>query len=126
MTKNFTMRKKDTKGKPVLFSKANWLNFGEGEDGGKVVKHTVKYWMKAEFSEEEPWQKVCILKGRKKLAPPTNLDPPILYPSGHGINPRKASDLQAMIPFLPLSCQNFFRSLARHLVAGDVDSDDSS
>ena len=70
--------------------------------------------------------KICILQGRKKLAPPTNLDLPIWYPNGHGINPRKVSDLQTMIPFLPLSCRDFYRSSANYPVAGDFDSDDIS
>jgi len=33
--KKFTLRKKDGLSNPVLISKASWLNFGEGEDGGK-------------------------------------------------------------------------------------------
>ena len=82
--------------------------------------------MKLSFRVEGPWQKICILKGHKKLAPPTNLDLPILYPNGHGINSLKVSDLQTMIPFLPLSCRDFYRSLANHPVAGDFDSDDIS
>ena len=118
------MRKKDSKGKPVLFNKVNWLNFGDGEDGGKVVKHTGEYWMNLSFCVEEPWPKICILRGRKMLVPPTNLDLPILYPNGHGNNPRKVSDLQTMIPFVPLSCQDFYRSLVNYPVAGDFDSDD--
>ena len=118
------MRKKDSKGKPVLFNKVNWLNFGDGEDGGKVVKHTGEYWMNLSFCVEEPWPKICILRGRKMLVPPTNLDLPILYPNGHSNNPRKVSDLQTMIPFVPLSCQDFYRSLVNYPVAGDFDSDD--
>ena len=39
ITKQYTMRKKDAAGAPVLISTANWLNFGRGEDGGKVVSH---------------------------------------------------------------------------------------
>ena len=31
------MRKKDTDCAPVLNSTANWMNFGEDEDGGKIV-----------------------------------------------------------------------------------------
>ena len=46
LIKQFTLQKKDTSGKPVLFSTASWLNFGEGEDGGKVVSHPGEYWMK--------------------------------------------------------------------------------
>ena len=29
---------------------ANCLNFGEGEDGGKIVTHPGEYWMRLSFS----------------------------------------------------------------------------
>ena len=45
ITKQFTMRKKDATGAPVLISTANWLNFGKGEDGGKIVSHPGEFWM---------------------------------------------------------------------------------
>ena len=49
VTKHFTMRKKDSTGEPVLIiiSEANWLNFGEGEDGDELVSHPGEYWMKS-------------------------------------------------------------------------------
>ena len=50
LTNNFTMRKKDSTGSAVLISKAHWFNFGEGEDGGRLVAHPGKYWMKKSFS----------------------------------------------------------------------------
>ena len=80
LTQHFTMRKKDSNGSPVLISKANWLNFGEGEDDGALVSHPGEYWMKSSFSSEEVWQKVCILKGRRKLPPPGQIAFPIKYP----------------------------------------------
>ena len=74
ITKKFTMRKKCLSHKPVLISTATWFNFGEGEDGGKVIAHPGQYWMKTSFSTQDPWQKVCILKGRSKLPPPADID----------------------------------------------------
>lgn len=43
LTFHFTMRKKDSEGSAVLISKANWLNFGEGEENGTVVSHHGEY-----------------------------------------------------------------------------------
>ena len=80
ITTQFTMRKKDATGAPVLISTANWLNFGKGEEGGKVVSHPGEFWMKSSFSAHEPWQNVCILKGRKKVASPKAINVPTLYP----------------------------------------------
>ena len=68
ITKEFTMRKRDSKCAPVLINTANWLNFGEGEEEEKIVPHHEEYWMKSSFNADEPWQKVFILKGRKKEA----------------------------------------------------------
>ena len=34
LTQHFTMKKN---GSPVLISKANWLNFGEGEENGTMI-----------------------------------------------------------------------------------------
>ena len=117
ITKEFTMRKKDAAGAPELISTANWMNFGEGEEGGKVVSHPGEFWMKATFSAYEPWQTVCILKGRKKVAPLKEINVPISYPNGHPINPKKVADLQKMIPFLPPQCRDFYNSLADHPVS---------
>ena len=54
ITKQFTMRKKDTTGTPELISTVNWLNFHKGEDGSKVVSHPGEFWMKSSFSAHEP------------------------------------------------------------------------
>ena len=123
ITKQFTMRKKDSAGKPVLISTTNWINFGEGEDGGKVVSHPGEYWMKSSFSMHEPWQKVCILKGCRKEAPPKAINVSVLYPNGHPVNPKKIADLQKMIPFLPPSCRDFYSTLADHPVSSNSDDD---
>ena len=124
ITKQFTMRKKDDAGASVLISTANWLNFGEGEDGGdKVVSHPGEFWMKSSFSVHEPWQKVCILKGRKKVAPPKAISVSISYPDGHPVNPKKIADLQKMIPFLPPQCRDFYHSLTDHPIS--LASDDN-
>ena len=96
ISKKFTMRKKCLSGKPVLISTASWFNFGEGEVDGKVVAHPGEYWMKTSFSNQDPWQKVCILKGRSKLPPPTNIDLPNLYNRPHPMNPKKIADLRVL------------------------------
>ena len=80
----FNMRKKCLSGKPVLISTASWFNFGEGEDGDEVVAHPGEYWMKSSFSTQDPWKKVCIVKGRSKLSP-ADINLPIMYSSGHPI-----------------------------------------
>ena len=116
-TRYFTMRKKDHKGSPVLISKASWLNFGEGEEDGATISHPGEYWMRSSFSEEEAWQKVSIFKGRCKIPPPTNVQLPVKYPSGHPINPKKVTDLQTTIPYLPTSCRDFYVSLTDHPVS---------
>ena len=123
ITKEFTMRKKDSTRAPVLISTANWLNFGEGEDGGKIVSHPGEYWMRSSFNMQELWQKVCILKGHKKVAPPKELNVPILYPNGHPVNPKKIADLQKMIPFLPEQSRRFYTSLADHPLSTESDDD---
>ena len=110
------MRKKDAAGAPELISTANWMNFGEGEEGGKVVSHPGEFW-KATFSAYEPWLTVCILKGRKKVAPLKEINVPISYPNGHPLNPKKVADLQKMIPFLPPQCRDLYNSLADHPVS---------
>ena len=117
LTGHFTMRKKDGNGSPALISKANWLNFGEGEDDGILMSHPGEYWMKSSFSFEEPWQKVCILKGRRKLPPPSQIAFPIKYPNGHPMIPKKVADPQTMVPYLPPSSRAFFESLNQHPVS---------
>ena len=59
------MRKKDAAGATVLISTANCLNFGEGEDGGKVVSQPGEVWMKSSFSTSEPWQQGGSCEGHK-------------------------------------------------------------
>ena len=124
LSKHFTMRKKCLAKKSVLISTATWLNFGEGEENGKPVSHKGEYWMKSSFSIEDPWQKVCILKGHSKFPPPTTINLPVLYPTGHPINPNKVSDLQKMIPFLPHSSREFYRSLEDHPVSSRSEDSD--
>ena len=80
------------------------------------MSHPGEFWLRATFNTDEPWQKVCILKGRGKQAPPKEFDVSILYPEGHPINPKKIADLQKVIPYLPPSCREFYRSLADHPV----------
>ena len=99
LTNHFTMRKKDSTGTPVLISNASWFNYGEGEEDGKILSHPGEYWMKSSLSKEEPWQKVYILKGRKKLHPPKEIHLQI----GHQLNPNKVADLQKVVQFLPPS-----------------------
>ena len=123
LSKKFTLRKKDTDGHAVLISTASWFNFGEGEDGGKIVSHPSEFWMKSTLITEDPWQKVCILKGRKKLTPPKDIDLPIAHPNGHPMNPKKVADLQKMVPFLPSSCKEFYMSLSNHPVSNSDETD---
>ena len=112
LTKQFTMRKKCLSKKNVLISTGMWFNFGEGEDNDKIVTHPGEYWMKTSFSTKDPWQKVCILKGRSKTPPPIDIDLPVMYENGHPIKPKKIADLQKMVSFLPPSCHEFYNSLS--------------
>ena len=91
-----------------------WFNFGEGEDGNQTIEHPGEYWMKTSFSIHDPWQKVCILKGRSKTPPPTDIELPKSNDDGHPIKVKKIADLLKMVPFLPLSCREFYTSLANH------------
>ena len=117
LTQHFTMRKIPHKGSPVLISKAHWLHFGEGEEDRVTISHPGEYWMRSSFSEEEAWQKVSIFKGRRKIPPPTDIELLVKYPSGHPINPKKVTDLQSMIPYLPTSCRDFYVSLKDHPIS---------
>ena len=101
----------------------NVFYYFEVEDNGSVVSHPGEYWMKSSFSVDEQWQKVCILKGRHKLSPPNDINYLIKYPDGHPINPKKVVDLQTMLPYLPSSCRDFYRSLVNHPVSHN-NSDD--
>ena len=50
--------------------KAVWMNFGQGRDiTGEVTKHPDEVWLRYSYSEDEPWSKVSLHKGRKKLPP---------------------------------------------------------
>ena len=81
-TKQYTQRKKDTERKPVLISKAVWMNFGQGRDitGEINLKHPDEVWLRYSYSEDEPWSKVSICKGRKKLPPSHTFSLPEKYP----------------------------------------------
>ena len=70
--------------------------------------------MKSSFSMHEPRQKVCILKA---------INVSVSYPDGHPVNPKKIADFQKMIPFLPLSCRDFYSTLADHPVSSNSDDD---
>lgn len=57
VTKQFTHRKKDTDKKPVLISKAMWMNFGQGRDtSGKVKNHPNEVWIRYSYDTDEPWR----------------------------------------------------------------------
>lgn len=127
LSANFTMRKKCLSKQTVLISTGMWFNFGEGEDGGKIIAHPGEYWMKTTFSTQDPWQKVCILKGRSKQPPSTDINLPVLYDDGHPIKSSKIADLQKMVPFLPPACRDFYTSLADNpiLEESDEETDDN-
>lgn len=107
----------------VLISIGMQFNFGEGEHGDKVIAHPGEYWMKTTFSTQDPWQKVCILKGRSKIPPTIDINLPILYDGGHLIKPYKMADLQKMVPLLPPLCREFYTSLADHSVSEGSEDD---
>ena len=123
-TKQYTQRKKDTEGKPVLISKAVWMNFGQGKDiTGEVVKHPDEVWLRYFYNEDEPWSKVSLRKGRKKLPPSHVFSLPEKYPNGHPIKARKLDDLRQMIPFLLPEYRQYYMDLCDHAPAF-MDSDD--
>ena len=95
------------------------MNFGEAEDDGALISHPGEYWMKSSFSSDEPWQKVCILKRRRKLLPPGHIPFPIMYPNGHPLKLKKIADFQKMIPYLPSLCTDFYTLLKDHPVCND-------
>ena len=112
ITKQFTHRKKDSNGKPVLISKALWMNFGQGQDiCGSVKNHPNEVWLRYSYDPDEPWSKVSLLKGRKKSPPSTKISVPEKYPKGHSIKQKKLDDLQKMIPFLPQESRQFYFDL---------------
>ena len=129
VTKQFTHRKKDTNKKPVLISKAMWMNFGQGSDTtGRVVKHPNEVWIRYSYDTDEPWSKLSLLKGRKKLPPSLPVTLPEKYPNGHSIKSKKLEDLQKMIPFLPQESRQYYFDLfsreSPEVSAESGDSDD--
>lgn len=126
LTKQFTCRKKDTNKKPVLISKAFWMNFGQGKDlSGRIVKHPNEVWLRYSYDTSESWSKVSLLKGRKKLPPSLDVDLPEKYPNGHSIKPKKLEDLQKMIPFLPEENRQFYHDLLAREPPEDFEISDS-
>ena len=112
LLKQHTQRKKDANGKSVLISKAVWMNFGQAEEvaGGHqhMRKHPNEVWIRYSFNLDEPWSKLNLLKGRKKMQPSSSLSLPVKYPNGHPLNPNKIADLQRMVPFLPEEYRQFY------------------
>ena len=127
LTQQYTHRKKDADKKPVLISKALWMNFGQGENtSGEVEKHPNEVWLRYSYDTDEPWSKVSILKGRSKESPSCSVPLPIKYPSGHAVNPKKLDDLQRMLPFLPSENRQFYLDLIASVprgTSGDLDDD---
>lgn len=123
LTKQYTHRKKDAAKKPVLISKAVWMNFGQWED----EKHPNEVWLKYSYDASEAWSKVNLLKGRKKSPPSLAVALPEKYPEGHSVKPKKLEDLQQMLPFIPQESRQFYVDLfaQRPSDDSDVSSDDS-
>ena len=112
LSKQYTHRKKDADKKPVLISKAVWMNFGQGEDiSGELKKHPNEVWLRYSYNTDEPWSKVSLLKGRKKLPPSRVVPLPEKYPNGHAVKSKKLEDLERMIPFLPPESRQFYNDL---------------
>ena len=112
LSEQYTHRKKDSAKKPVLISKAVWMNFGQGEDiSGELKKHPNEVWLRYSYNTDEPWSKVSLLKGRKKLPPSRVVALPEKYPNGHPIKSKKLEDLEKMIPFLPPESRQFYLDL---------------
>ena len=111
LTQQYTFRKKDSDKKSVLISKASWMNYGQVNVSGKLKKHPNEVWIRYTYNEDEPWSKVSLLKGRKKLPPSKSISLPIKYLEGHPINPKKLENLQSMLPFLPPDQRGFYLEL---------------
>ena len=73
-------------------------------------------------SHDEPWSKVNLLKGRKRLPPSQVLFLPEKYPNGHPVKSKKLDDLQRMIPFLPAEHRPYYQNLL--ISVRTTDSDD--
>lgn len=127
MEKSYTRRKKDTSKKPVLISKVTWMNFGQTvtkRNGQEVVeKHLNEVWLRYSYDESEEWSKVSLLKGRRKDQPNVDLSLPCLYANGHALNPKKISDLEKMIPFLPTEHRQFYLDLENHPTTTSLDTE---
>ena len=121
----FTHRKKDAEKRPVLISKAVWINLGEAEEpGGKTpVRHVNQVWIRYTYSSEECWSKVSLLKGHQQKQPSKSLCFPNKYPNGHPIKRSKVEDLQKLVPFLPVECRQFYIDLTSQPCSNDSDAD---
>ena len=111
ITNQHTHRKKDSIGKGVLISKARWMNFGQTDSSGRVIKHPNEVWIHYSYSMEERWSKVNLLKRRKKTQP---VSLPIKYPNRHPILLTKIQDLKKMIPFIPDEYKQFYIDLGEN------------
>ena len=71
LPKQYTHRKKDADKKPVLISKAVWMNFGQGEDtSGELKKHPNEYGLgirTTQTSQEAKWAFLRVGKGHLHL-----------------------------------------------------------
>ena len=122
LVQQHTRRKTDAVRKPVLISKAVWMNFGQGEEpSGKVVKHPNHVWLRYTYNKDEHWSKVCLLKGRKKQ-PPSETVLELKYPQGHAIKTKKLDDLKRMLPFLPEEHRKFYTDLRDTSACESLDS----
>ena len=120
-----SQRKKDSNCKPVLISKAAWMNFGQDEDSkGVPLKHPNELWIWYTYDTREAWSKVSLLKGRRKTPPSKTLTFPVKYPRGHQLKQQKVQDLLKIIPFIPEEHKQFYRDLAEHPQGDLPDVDD--
>ena len=88
------------------------MNFGQGEDiSGELKKHPNEVWLRYPYNTDEPWSKVSLLKGRKRLLPSIVVALPVKYPNGHPIKSKKLEDLEQMIPFIPQENRQFYLDL---------------
>ena len=117
--------KKDADKKPVLISKAVWMNFGQGEDtSGELKKHPNEVWLRCSYNTDVPWSKVSLLKGRKRSPPSRVVALPGKYPNGHAIKSKKLEDLEKMIPFLPTENRQFYLDLLASVPRDPSDDSD--
>ena len=122
MTPQYTRRKSDSTKKPVLISKALWMNFGHGKDiSGEIKKHPNEVWLQYSYDEQELWSKV---KGRKQVQPVHIVTLPEKYPNGLFTKSKKLDDLQRMIPFLPTEHRSFYQQLQCRVRREDSEESD--